>query len=198
MNNLCGSFLCVKNKKKNIKYNATFFNDNVPENISMIYCEKGEESNFICIVNKIRMDPDHYNLWANGLLKMIECNDVLVFDQIEIHKYYHASLKAMPIPPHLRKIETDERKKQKKDNVPFLESPNVSIGLSASILSFYQKRNSSAAIFCSIVESVLDVHSLIAFEDSVKQIFDQEKINTIKNKYGSLLKNQKNQNNLYI
>lgn len=148
--------------------------EEVPENSTMIFCEKGKSREMMIVINKGKVKAEDCKLFTKTLFSRIEAEKVLILDEIQLTKYYHSSQNEKPTPPFLRKLETEEtrkeeEKKKEKEQILFLESPNVMDGLSASLISELEMKSKRGTVFVSLREMVMDDNTLVSFEKVLKE-----------------------------
>ena len=175
-----------------MKLTKDHLKEEIPENTSIILCDKDASNDLLVVINKGKVKPEECKAWTRTILSRINSQEVLVFEEVRISKYYHSLMKEKPYPPFLRKIQTDRaREESKKDDILFYEAPNVIDTLSAAIISYCQIHCKRAIVYVSLAENVIDDNVLLAYESVLKEIghlSSESSLKTLRKAYSQTLK----------
>eukprot|EP00029_Vermamoeba_vermiformis_P006442 TRINITY_DN2529_c0_g1_i1.p1 TRINITY_DN2529_c0_g1~~TRINITY_DN2529_c0_g1_i1.p1 ORF type:complete len:271 (-),score=51.32 TRINITY_DN2529_c0_g1_i1:29-841(-) len=128
--------------------------------------------NVVAMLITILPAAERGRAWTSALFEHVTATNVYVFDTMLDSRYRDKSGRR-PLPPYVRKLETDARRalnadKMITDDCPYYETPNMVEELSAAIITYCQLRSIPAALYLSLEEgSSLRAETLKAFEHIV-------------------------------
>jgi proteasome assembly chaperone 1 len=135
--------------------------------------------NVVVVLVTILPAAERGRAWTSTLLEHVTATNVYVFDTMLDSRYRDKSGRR-PMPPYVRKLETDARKalnadKMITDDCLYYETPNMVEELPAAILTYCQLRKIPAALYLSLEEgSYLRSETLKAFEHVVDVLMSND------------------------